>query len=84
MAWAATCNDGSIGLLHTEPEFRRQGLAGAVVKELLRLHRGLTGPPHFYVDNSNVGSEALCRKMGFIPLPEKLSFLVFLNWPGQA
>lgn len=39
VAWAVTRNDGSVGMLHTEPAHRKRGLASAVVTSIVaQLH----------------------------------------------
>eukprot|EP00729_Bicosta_minor_P006034 gene6034-24849_t len=70
VAWAVTRNDGSIGLLHTEEQHRKQGLAKAVVTDLVtKLRAKGFAEPYFYVSKGNEGSEKVCAGLGFSPMP---------------
>ncbi|BEI90949.1 uncharacterized protein CcaverHIS019_0310190 [Cutaneotrichosporon cavernicola] len=63
VAWVVTVADGAIGALYTLPEFRRRGLAKAVLAHRLGKMTGLPGFCH--VEVTNGASESLWEGMGW-------------------
>jgi len=67
VSWALTHDDGAIGALHTLEEYRGRGFAAAVVKYMILQHRKEDKIPFVYVEESNINSLNLIKKLGFIP-----------------
>ncbi|GMK56649.1 hypothetical protein CspeluHIS016_0304890 [Cutaneotrichosporon spelunceum] len=60
--------DGSLGALHTQPAFRRRGLAKAVLAAHFRRYEGHV-PQFCYIEPDNSASIALFGSLGWTPLP---------------
>jgi ribosomal protein S18 acetylase RimI-like enzyme len=63
VAWVLTVADGSVGALYTLPDYRRRGLAKAVLAHRLGRMEGLPGFCH--VEVTNGASETLWEGMGW-------------------
>ena len=61
VCWMVTYENGSIGMLHTVPEYRRRGLASSVVSRLMGMHRSAktSPPPVVYIEIDNHPSRML-------------------------
>lgn len=65
-AWIITNLDGSLGALYTMPEYRRRGLARALVAEHLKKHaRDVRGFCH--IERGNTASEKMWSALGWKP-----------------
>ncbi|KLT45972.1 hypothetical protein CC85DRAFT_299147 [Cutaneotrichosporon oleaginosum] len=60
--------DGSLGTLHTQPAFRRRGLAKVVLNAHFKRYEG-TVPQYCYIEPDNVASIALFEGLGWTRLP---------------
>lgn len=67
VGWVLTHDDGAMGMLHVLDNFRRQGIAKALVVDLIRKIRELGLIPFTYVEPSNCASLELIKGLGFVP-----------------
>ncbi len=65
--WVLTHDDGAMGMLHVLDLYRRQGIAKALVVDLIKKIRCLGLMPFTYVEPSNKASMELVKSLGFIP-----------------
>jgi len=65
--WALTHDDGAMGMLHVLDDYRRKGVAKAIVIDLIQKVRALGLTPYTYVEPSNSGSMELVTQLGFLP-----------------
>eukprot|EP00035_Acanthoeca_spectabilis_P037831 m.47738 g.47738 ORF g.47738 m.47738 type:complete len:288 (-) comp8881_c0_seq1:6668-7531(-) len=85
VAWAVTRNDGSVGMLHTEPAHRKRGLASAVVTSIVAQLHWRSECPFFYVEEGNKGSELIAAKLGFEPTKDSgYSWRSFKRLPHET
>jgi len=66
VGWALTHDDGAMGMLHVLDNFRRQGIAKALVVDLIRKIREMGNTPFTYVEPSNCASLELIKGLGFV------------------
>ncbi len=71
VSWALLREDGSMGMAHTIKEYRRQGMAESITKELIRetIDRGLT--PYVHIVTDNTPSISLVENLGFLRYHER-------------
>lgn len=67
VAWVMTHDDGAMGFLHVLPECRGKGYANDLSYELIRRLREEGQIPFVHIEESNVPSMTLARKIGFLP-----------------
>ncbi|MDW7649918.1 MAG: GNAT family N-acetyltransferase [Bacillota bacterium] len=67
VAWAATHDDGAMGLLYVLPEYRRRGYAKAVLVCLAEQIRRAGRIPFAQIEEENHRSLHLTAKLGFVP-----------------
>ncbi len=60
-----THDEGSLGLLEILPEYRRRGLAEALERHMTRVHLLRGWVPFAQIENDNLPSQALHKKIGF-------------------
>ncbi|NVO11061.1 MAG: GNAT family N-acetyltransferase [Bacteroidales bacterium] len=65
--WVLTHDDGAMGMLHVLPNFRKRGIARALVTDLIRKIRNIGLMPYTYVEPSNTASMELVKSLGFVP-----------------
>lgn len=70
VCWALQQIYGAIGMLHTEPSFRRLGFATAVVDKLARNIYENGELPFAYITDDNIASQLLFRRLGFLAAAE--------------
>lgn len=63
--WAMFHDDGALGLLHVLNNYRRQGIARALVVELCQRHRAEGIIPYTSVEPTNKASLGMVRSLGF-------------------
>lgn len=68
-----THGDGSLGALWTQPDYRRRGLAKAIVASHLAEDEARGVPGHCHVEDGNVASMRLWEGLGWT----RLSFTSF-------
>jgi len=66
VGWVLTHDDGAMGMLHVLDNFRRQGIAKALVVDLIRKIRKTGIIPFTYVEPSNCASLELIKGLGFV------------------
>jgi len=67
VGWVLTHDDGAMGMLHVLDDFRRKGIAKALVVDLIRKIREAGRLPFTYVEPSNCASFELINGLGFVP-----------------
>ena len=67
VAWALTHDDGAIGMLQALEEYRGKGYALAVTRTVVEAVRAQGRVPFVHIEESNVKSLGLAKKMGFVP-----------------
>ena len=67
--WVFTHGDGSIGALYTMPEYRRKGLAKAVLRRHVARETARGIPRFCYIEEDNGASAALFGSFGWARLP---------------
>ena len=67
VAWALTHDDGAIGFLQALEEYRGRGYALAVTRTLVEEVRSQGKVPFVHIEESNVKSLGLAKKLGFVP-----------------
>ncbi len=75
MGFAGLHEEGAIGMLNILPEYRRQGLATALLLELVRRLMLAGRVPYTHVYSSNVVSMALQEKLGFVRAEHAVTWL---------
>jgi GNAT superfamily N-acetyltransferase len=75
VAFALVHSDGSMGILHTEPEFRGQGLGRTVSTALIRKLVDLDQPVFCYILRNNLASINLSESIGLTRIAE-------VSWMG--
>jgi ribosomal protein S18 acetylase RimI-like enzyme len=75
IAFALVHSDGSMGILHTEPEFREQGWGRLVSTALVRKLLDLDQPVFCYILRDNLASINLTESMGLTRIAE-------VSWMG--
>lgn len=65
-AWAITQDDGAIGFLHVMDEHRRNGYAYQIMLDMIQKVRNAGKIPLTYIEEANVKSIKLMKKLGFI------------------
>lgn len=68
IAWCLLCAWGDLGALHVREGHRRQGLATAVVLDLIQNVRRDNQRVYAFVDEGNVASTELFKGCGFSPV----------------
>ncbi len=66
VAWAATHDDGAIGMLHVLPEYRRRGFAREVTINIINKLRQRGKLPFAHIEEDNFGSLKLVEGLGFV------------------
>lgn len=66
VAWALTHDDGAIGFLQAIAEYRGKGYALAVTRAVVAEVRAQGKVPFVHIEESNVKSLSLAKKMGFV------------------
>ena len=66
MGFAGLHEEGAIGMLTVLPEYRRQGVATALMLELVQRLLDMDRVPYTHVRTSNAVSMALQEKLGFV------------------
>ncbi len=66
-AWIMTQDDGAMGFLTVLPEYRRRGYATDLSLALIGRLRSLGRMPFVQIEEDNVKSMNLARKLGFVP-----------------
>jgi ribosomal protein S18 acetylase RimI-like enzyme len=61
--------DGSLGALHTQPAYRRRGLAKVVLAAHLAKYEARGVPGYCYIEEHNTASMALFESLGWARLP---------------
>jgi len=77
-AWVALYSYGSLGMLHTKEEYRRQGFASELVRttcKIVRMRWGLT--PTVHVEHDNGPSEHFFQQLKFSPQNESVIWTGF-------
>ncbi|MBN1990957.1 MAG: GNAT family N-acetyltransferase [Bacteroidales bacterium] len=67
VGWALTHDDTALGMLHVMDDYRRKGIARALVTSLIGQIREKGCVPFTYVEHSNEASNTLVRSLGFVP-----------------
>jgi ribosomal protein S18 acetylase RimI-like enzyme len=67
VGWVLTHDDGALGMLHVLDNYRRQGVARALVIDLIEKVRKIGIIPYTYVEPSNTASMELVKNLGFVP-----------------
>ena len=75
VSWIVSSGMGTLYHLYTLEEHRGKGLGKRVVQELTQriLSEGMT--PFAYIDHSNIPSQSLFKKCGFVKLGPTKAFL---------
>ena len=66
ISWITAYKDGGLGLLQTIPEWRGEGCAKACINNLACHLESLDVRPHCFIEDGNISSESLFKKMGFV------------------
>jgi len=75
-AWVALYTYGSLGMLHTREDFRRQGLASQLVKMTCkRVQEKWAITPVVHIEHDNRASEDLFLRLGFSPREEPVIWM---------
>lgn len=69
-AWILTHDEGTIGMLHVMPEYRRKGYAAALTGELIHRLRSQGRLPFAHIHKNNDKSLSLFTKLGFVRTSE--------------
>eukprot|EP00043_Microstomoeca_roanoka_P024743 m.6613 g.6613 ORF g.6613 m.6613 type:complete len:335 (-) comp4868_c0_seq1:41-1045(-) len=64
--WALRQPYGAIGMVHTEPDHRRKGLAKVVVHHLGEMIAAQSDVVFCYITDDNVASQAMFKSLGFV------------------
>ncbi len=75
MGFAGLHEEGAIGMLTVLPEYRRQGVATALVLELARRLMDAGRVPYTHVHTTNAASMALQEKLGFVRSEHTVTWL---------
>ncbi len=75
MGFAGLHEEGAIGMLHVLEEYRHQGVATALLSELVRRLLLMGRIPYTHVYPDNHVSMALQEKLGFVRSPETVTWL---------
>ncbi len=67
VGWALTHDDTALGMIHVLDNYRRKGIARALVVSLIQQVRQSNRIPFTYVEHSNEASNGLVRSLGFVP-----------------
>jgi 8-oxo-dGTP diphosphatase len=67
VAWGMTQDDGGMGFLHVLDDYRRRGYGFTVVVSLIEQIRKRGKIPFTYIEEENIKSGNLIKKLGFIP-----------------
>ena len=65
VAWLLTHDDGAMGFLHVLPEYRGRRLAQLLIFEMIKRLRVLGELPFVHIEEDNIQSMSLAKKMGF-------------------
>jgi 8-oxo-dGTP diphosphatase len=79
VAWILTQDDGAIGFLNVLPEFRRRGYGTDITNAVIKKVRERGGIPFVHIEESNVNSINLAKKVGFI-MDKNVSWLRIENF----
>lgn len=75
MGFAGLHEEGAIGMLSVLPEYRRQGVATALLYELVRRLEAAGRIPYTHVYPTNAVSMALQEGLGFVRAPHTVTWL---------
>lgn len=67
VGWVLTHDDGALGALHVLDQYRRKGIAKALLVDIIKKVRSNGLTPYTYVETSNGKSMSLVKSLGFIP-----------------
>jgi ribosomal protein S18 acetylase RimI-like enzyme len=65
--WVLTHDDRAIGALHVLDQYRRKGIARALLVDIIGKVRNEGQTPYTYVETSNGASMGLVKSLGFVP-----------------
>ncbi len=64
--WALFHDDGAMGMLHVVENYRRKGVARALLVELCKMQRSQKRIPYTSVEPTNIASSNLVNSLGFV------------------
>lgn len=66
VSWAVVREDGSMGIMYTKEEYRKQGLALSISLDLANKVLKNGDVPYVHIEESNKASMALAKTLGFV------------------